>query len=113
MVTEIKGVTCSIRPEVLRNLFYGRCTREVQDYAVSRVGHEPLKPLITKLKITPEKFGRVPRTYIECTLDRAITIGAQRRMHAALPCDTVHTLTTDHSPFLSKPTELAGLLAGL
>ena len=34
-------------------------------------------------------------------------------MQAILPCDTVLTLDTDHSPFLSRPQELAGLLGRL
>jgi hypothetical protein len=34
-------------------------------------------------------------------------------MHGALPCQRVLALDTDHSPFLSRPDELAALLAGL
>lgn len=113
MVTGIKGITCTIRPEVLRNVFYARCSAEDQEFAAARVGPEPLKPLITKLKLSAERYGSVPRTYIECTHDRAITLSAQRRMQAELPCDTVHTLATDHSPFFSKAPELVTLLAGV
>jgi hypothetical protein len=34
-------------------------------------------------------------------------------MQAALPCDPVFTLDTDHSPFLSCPQALAKLLGSL
>jgi hypothetical protein len=37
----------------------------------------------------------------------------QRSMRAALPCDPVLTLDTDHSPFLSRPGEMAEWLGGL
>jgi hypothetical protein len=53
------------------------------------------------------------RVYIECSRDRTITLAAQREMQAALPCDPVYTLESDHSPFLSQPERLAQLLGGL
>ena len=74
---------------------------------------EPLKPLVTPLRVTMERFGRIPRAYIECSQDRTITLGAQRRMQAALPCDPVLTLASDHSPFFSQPTALAQMIGGL
>jgi hypothetical protein len=74
---------------------------------------EPLKPLVTKLLVTAQRFGRVPRTYIECLQDRTVTLAAQRRMQAALPCEPVLALDSDHSPFLSQPQDLALLLGGL
>ena len=52
----------------------------------------------------------MPRVYIECTRDRALTIDQQRRMWAARPCVQVLTIESDHSPFLCAPQELAGHL---
>jgi hypothetical protein len=34
-------------------------------------------------------------------------------MYTALACDSVLTLDTDHSPFLSRPDELAAHLSGI
>lgn len=110
MVPADTGVTCTLRPEVFRDAFYGDCDAETAAFALSRLAPEPLKPLVSKLKVSPEGFGRVPRAYIECTRDRTISLAAQRRMQAALPCDPVFTLESDHSPFLSHPRELADLL---
>ena len=113
MVAAVSGLTCTLRPEALRPAFYGDCAEEVAARAVERLTPEPLKPLATPLRVTHERFGRVPRAYIECLRDRAITIAAQRRMRHALPCDPVFTLDSDHSPFLSQPAALAGLLGSL
>ena len=74
---------------------------------------EPLKPLVTPLRITDARFGGVPRAYVECSRDRTVTLAAQRAMQAALPCDPVFTLDSDHSPFLSHPRRLAQVLGGL
>jgi hypothetical protein len=74
---------------------------------------EPLAALTSPLRVTAERFGRVPRAYIECTDDRAISLEMQREMQAALPCDPVITLECDHSPFYSAASELADSLLTL
>jgi pimeloyl-ACP methyl ester carboxylesterase len=107
------GVTCNLRESVIRDALFGLCSDADYEFALSRMRPEPLKPLVTPLRITPDRYGRVSRTYIECSQDRAITLGAQRRMQAALPCDPVLTLAADHSPFFSQPAALAQLLGSL
>jgi pimeloyl-ACP methyl ester carboxylesterase len=113
MIPAREGVSCTLRPEVIREAFFGDCDEETTAWARQQLTAEPLKPLVTPLEVTAARFGRVPRAYVECIRDRTITLGAQRRMHAALPCDPVLTLDAGHSPFLSKPAELAELLSGL
>jgi hypothetical protein len=106
-------VTCLLRDEVLRDAFYGACPDADFEYARTRLAPEPLKPLATPLRISDERFGRVPRAYIETLRDRAVTLAAQRRMQAALPCSPVFTLDTDHSAFLSQPEALARILISI
>jgi pimeloyl-ACP methyl ester carboxylesterase len=111
MVMSEDKTSSVVRSEVLRDAFYGECSDE--DFALARLclQPEPTLPLTTPLKLSPEKFGQVPRVYIECLRDRAIPIGLQRRMQASWPCQRVLALDTDHSPFFSRADELAGLLA--
>ncbi len=113
MVPSREGVTCTLRPEVVREAFHGDCDEATAAWASRQLTAEPLKPLVTPLKVTGERFGRVPRAYIECARDRTIGLAAQRRMQTAWACDVVLTLDSAHSPFLSRPAELAELLCGL
>ena len=113
MVPAESGVTCTLRPGIIREAFYGDCDDAIAAAAMSRLSPEPLKPLVAKLKVTAEGFGSVPRSYIECTRDRTISLAAQRRMQATWPCEPVYTLESDHSPFLSHPRELAEVLCRL
>jgi pimeloyl-ACP methyl ester carboxylesterase len=113
MVPSESGLTCALREEVVRQAFYGCCTDEDAAWAMARLRPEPLKPLVSSPRITDEHFGRVPRAYVECRRDHAISLASQQRMQAALPCDPVFTLDTDHSPFLSAPAALAELLGRL
>lgn len=96
-----------LAPEAARAAFYNCCTPEDAAWAVSRLEPEPPAPMATPAGVTWERWGRLPRAYIECGRDNILSLEGQRRMQAAAPCDPVLTLDTDHSPFLSAPAELA------
>jgi pimeloyl-ACP methyl ester carboxylesterase len=113
MIPATPGITCTLRPEALREAFYGDCDEPTVKFALAQLHSEPLRPLATPLRISEERFGRVPRAYIECTRDRTISLAAQRKMQAVLPCHPVFTLESDHSPFLSHPRELADALGAM
>ncbi len=107
------GHSATLRPDVIRDAFYGQCSDD--DFALAQLllKPEPVAPLATPVHVTAARFGRVPRVYIECTADRAITHAAQRRMQEALPCRERITLESDHSPFFSRHEELAQALLRL
>lgn len=113
MIVAQDRLSISIREDAVREVFYGQCSDADVVLAKSLLVPQPLAPLATPARLTDARFGSVPRVYIECTEDRAITHGAQRRMQHALPCRERITLESDHSPFLSHSERLAGLLAGM
>jgi pimeloyl-ACP methyl ester carboxylesterase len=78
--------------------------------AMARLMVEPHGPRATPMRLTPGRWGRIPRTYVECTQDRTIPIDSQRAMQAMSPGAYIVTLDADHSPFLSRPAELAEAL---
>lgn len=113
MIPVQRGVSCTLRPEVLREAFYGRCSDQDFEFARQRLSPQPLKPLVTPLSVSEQGFGAVPRAYIETTQDRALGLHTQRRLQAQLPCAPVFTLDSDHSPFLSQPDALARILISI
>ncbi|HEY8507238.1 MAG TPA: alpha/beta fold hydrolase [Steroidobacteraceae bacterium] len=106
-------LSCSIREEVLRDGFYACCSDEDVTLARKLLRPEPVAPMITPVTLTDQNFGRVPRVYVECLQDRAIALSLQRQMHTATPCQRVASINTDHSPFLSRPDELAEILLSI
>lgn len=78
--------------------------------AMERLVAEPKGPRNTPMQLTPQRFGRIPRTYIECTEDRTIPQSSQRLMQDLVPGAAVVSLAADHSPFLSAPRALADAL---
>lgn len=94
-------------------IFYNRTSAAEAQAAADRLGPEPLAALTTPLRISAERFGRVPRAYIEAAHDRAISLEMQRAMQAELPCTPVIALEADHSPFYSAVPDLARALLEL
>lgn len=80
--------------------------------AMARLMAEPHAPRAQKVHVTPQRWGSLPRTYVECTEDRTIPIDSQRRMLHFSPGANVVTLPADHSPYLSFPKDLADALEG-
>ena len=96
--------------EVAIGLFYNATDAETAKRAVARLTPQPVAPMNQPLATTDARYGRLPRAYIECALDAAISLEGQRQMQVALPCDPVITLQTDHSPFFSAPDALTRAL---
>lgn len=91
-------------------LVYSGCASEDRAFAVSRLRPEPVAGFAISPRLSPLRYGSVPRAYIECLDDQAIEIAFQRRMQEALPCFPVLTLDTDHAPYFSNPEVLAEAL---
>jgi pimeloyl-ACP methyl ester carboxylesterase len=93
-----------------KDIFYHDCTDDDVRRATALLVPESALLSVTPVRVSADRFGRVPRSYIECRDDRALSLALQRRMHAAMPCDVVHTLATSHSPFLSAPGDLVEVI---
>jgi pimeloyl-ACP methyl ester carboxylesterase len=113
LVVSEDQASATLRPEAVRDAFYGNCAPEDAAHAQSRLVPQALGPFQTPVRTTPGNWGRIPRVYIGCARDRAITPPVQQKMCAALPCRKVVALDTDHSPFYSAPRELADHLLAL
>lgn len=100
------GERCSFDPNFAHQIFYGDSTPEVVAAVVPR-----LRPMILDapaMLMTPPVPPGLPSTYVVCTQDGAIPPEAQFQM--AQGVGRVMEWPTDHSPFLTRPGDLADLL---
>lgn len=97
----------TIKQEALKEVFYADCANEDVEFAKSRLVPQAAAPFATPVSTTEENFGRVPRVYITCLRDKAISPSIQEKLYKALPCEKVVSMDTSHSPFFSAPEELA------
>lgn len=107
------GKTFTAREEAIRDVFYGECSDEDVKRAKTLLRPQAAALGGTAVNTTAANFGRVPRVYIQCLRDRALSPSRQKRMYTALPCEKVLTIDTDHSPFFSAPEQLAAHLMSL
>jgi pimeloyl-ACP methyl ester carboxylesterase len=104
--------TSTLQPEIYKEGLYADCDDTIAELAKLLLSHEPVESGMVPLQLTDENYGSVPRVYIECTADRAVTPFIQRKMYTEMPCEKVYTMHTSHSPFFSQPQELVGILCG-
>ena len=90
-------------------LLYGCCTQEDGEWAYGHLCEEAFAVNVP-VKTTDERFGTVPRVYVETLQDRILPIEVQRSMMDEVSCEKVFSLNTDHSPELSRPGELVDIL---
>jgi pimeloyl-ACP methyl ester carboxylesterase len=105
------------RHAALRAAFYGGVEPHVADAAIALMTQDAPAALAgTPVDLTQGRWGSIPRTYIRCTDDFAVRPALQQRFiaeaDAAYPKNRTHVveLPSAHSPFLSMPAELAGVL---
>ena len=100
------GDRCSFDPQFARAIFYGDSSPEVVATVVPR-----LRPMVldaSAMLAAPSPPPAMPSTYVVCTRDGAVPAEAQFEM--ARPVERVIEWPTDHSPFLTRPVELADLV---
>lgn len=87
-------------------LFYGDLPVPEARAAAGRLAQQSRRSFSDRL--TRAAWRTVPSTYVVCEDDRALPAPAQEAMAAR--SGTVHRIASGHSPFLSRPAELASLL---
>lgn len=106
--TELNAST--LAKAIYKEGLYADCPDYIPELANLLLSPEPIESGTAVLALTDENFGSVPRIYIECTEDKAVTPFIQRKMYTEMPCEKVYSLPTSHSPFFSRPQELVEIL---
>ena len=99
----------TLQTEIFKEGLYQDCDDDITEMAKVILSHEPIESGVAPLHLTDENYGSVPRYYIECTDDRAVTPFIQQKMYRETPCLKVYKMDTSHSPFFSMPHELVDI----
>jgi pimeloyl-ACP methyl ester carboxylesterase len=100
----------TLQPSIYKEGLYHDCEDDIAEMAKYILSHESIITGTTALHLTAANYGTVPRYYIECTHDRAVTPFIQQKMYNETPCKKVYQMATSHSPFFSQPKELCRIL---
>ena len=96
-----------LKPRAYREALYADCSDDDVALCCSLLVREPVRPALTRLKLTSELYGRVPRAYIRLTQDNAVSLALQDRLLEATPVDRVESLDASHSAYFSQPDALS------
>lgn len=99
-----------LKAGTMQDAFYNMASPSVLQHAEDRVQLQSPVPFRYKFELTKERYGRMPKSAIICTEDRAISAPHQRWMAERAECEPVIELKSDHSPFLSQPDALTSVL---
>ncbi|MGB8332249.1 MAG: alpha/beta fold hydrolase [Polyangiales bacterium] len=108
-----KALWDRLRPEFYRDALYHDCSDDDNALARSMLCREPLRPAVARLRLTPDRYGRVPRAYIRLTEDRAVSPSLQDRMLNETDVDRVESIEASHSAYFSRPEALTGAILKL
>ncbi len=98
-----------LQSHIFREALYADCDDDDVALCHLLLTPEPAAPTFTPLALSKERYGRVPRSYIMLTEDRAVSPKLQRLMLEETPCEVLE-LEASHSAYFSKPDALTRLI---
>jgi pimeloyl-ACP methyl ester carboxylesterase len=100
----------SIMPDNPGTLLFAECPLGVANAAIARL--RPHSARAVREPLRAAGYGAKPATYVICERDAALQVDMAKAMAALAQAATV-SLDADHHPMLSRPAELALILAGI
>lgn len=97
--------------DLVRELLYTDCDEDAFQAALQRLRPQARRPMRESCAL--DGLPAVPSTYIVCTDDRMVDPAWSRRVAEQRLGVVAMEFPGGHSPFWSRPVELAGVLAGL
>jgi pimeloyl-ACP methyl ester carboxylesterase len=98
--------TSTLDPELAAPALYGQCPPATVAAALPRLSAQPDATMTEAVAGSPR--ATIDSSYVVCLRDQAVHPDHQRVLAAR--CTHQIDLDTDHSPFLSRPSELAEIL---
>lgn len=96
-----------LNPKAYREALYADCSDDDLALANALLVREPVRPALTRLRLSQDRYGRVPRAYIRLTQDRAVSLSLQDRLLSETKVDRVENIDASHSAYFSQPDKLA------
>ncbi|SDK75050.1 alpha/beta fold hydrolase [Aliiruegeria lutimaris] len=105
--------TTVLDPALAGDILFQDLPAQEQKAALALLGPQANAVQTDPIRLSAERFGRVPRDYILCRQDRTVTPDLQARMCAWSPCWRVEEIESGHFPQHSQPHLLADRILSL
>lgn len=96
---------------VLRTIAFHDVDDKDVALAIPRMAEkQSTEPFASKVKVSADRFGAVPKTFVRTTIDKITSPALQDEMIKNWEVEKVHILPSGHFPALSMPEKLAAVL---
>ncbi|TGK07479.1 alpha/beta fold hydrolase [Leptospira semungkisensis] len=102
--------SATVSEETLKSIVYNGGTKNQIEAAAPKLKAQATEPFFAMTNTTDSNFGRIPKSYIECNLDKILSLNMQRTLEQKFHCKTLATLSTGHVPLITAPDQLADAL---
>jgi pimeloyl-ACP methyl ester carboxylesterase len=109
VIKENEGIAVVSRDGIIDS-FFADAPKQVQDYVIDHFPAEPLAPLATPVKTTAANLGKVKKVFVFTANDHTNSPALQHKMVEASGIKKTYTLQSSHTPFVSRPKELADII---
>ncbi|NHO31591.1 alpha/beta fold hydrolase [Acetobacter fallax] len=106
----VKGEISVVPPEAAIAFFLQDCPPALAVPAARRFTAQGEQGRALTARLTPERYGRVPRLYVQATQDRSVTLPLQRLMCELVPGTAVRSVDTGHAPHVVAPDTLLDVI---
>ncbi|AYL94311.1 alpha/beta fold hydrolase [Mucilaginibacter celer] len=110
LIPSADKLTLDVKHENIINIFCADSSPATQALVMKNYKPEPAIPFTNSAVLTADNFGKVKKAYIHTLQDHVISIDVQKQMVSANGLSETYSLDSSHTPFLSMPDKLTGLL---
>lgn len=101
----------TVKEDKLHEAFGADIPLDTFNKTIPLLSAEPTAPLGAKITISDDKFGTIPRYYIQTLNDHAIPTPVQEAMFIGMGIDKLYTINdSSHLPIFSNPALVANIL---
>ncbi len=105
------GAATRLLPASIAETFFNDCQPDSVASLLARFRPQPIAPIAAPAKWS-DGFRLLPKHYIHCKRDKAITSQLQLLMAKRAGVSDVQSMESGHEPFISQPLALSELLLG-
>ncbi|MCX2679013.1 alpha/beta fold hydrolase [Galbibacter sp. EGI 63066] len=101
----------TVSEDTLKKVVYNGATDEQIAEAAPQLVRQATQPFSSLVTTTENNFGKIPKVYIGCTMDKILSENAQKELSKMVGC-SYHSisLNTGHVPQIESPIQLAEAL---
>jgi pimeloyl-ACP methyl ester carboxylesterase len=96
----------SIKPENAAGIFGNDAQGSDRELIGKSLIREPLAPMTNPSRLTAERFGRVPKFYIETTKDLVVSPSLQERMMQEAGIQLAFKINAGHASYVTRPDDV-------